>query len=65
MTAPRLRVLQVEDSADDAELLVRALENGGYAPECSRVEDEATLRAALVDDEEYDLVLTDHALPGL
>ena len=64
MTARRLRVLQVEDSADDAELLVRALKNGGYAPDCSRVEDEAALRAALVDDEEYDLVLTDHALPG-
>jgi len=38
-----LRVLIVEDSADDAELLVRELGRGGYDVDYRRVETAATL----------------------
>lgn len=62
MSAP-LRVLLVEDSEDDAELLLRELRRGGYEPAAQRVETEAGLRAAL-REEKWDIVLCDHALPS-
>ena len=40
MIERRLRVLLIEDSADDAELIARALKHGGYAVDLSRVESE-------------------------
>jgi hypothetical protein len=43
-----LRVLLVEDSEDDAALLVRELRKGGYTPEFQRVDNGADLEAALV-----------------
>ncbi len=63
MTQPPLRLLIVEDSADDAALAVRALEYGGFTLETVCVESEAGLREAL-DGATFDLVITDHALPG-
>ena len=42
-----LRVLLVEDSEDDALLLVRMLRRGGYDPAWERVETPATMEAAL------------------
>lgn len=60
---PRLRLLLVEDSADDALLLTRRFACGGYEVECRRVEDGAGLAAALAE-ETWDLVLSDHQLPG-
>ena len=42
-----LRVLLVEDSEDDALLLVRMLRKGGYDPAWERVETPATMEAAL------------------
>jgi hypothetical protein len=61
--APTLRVLLVEDSADDEVLLVRALSAGGRRIAHRRVDHEAALRAALAD-EEWDLVVADYMLPG-
>ena len=43
-----LRVLLIEDSEDEALLLVRALERGGYAPQWERVETAAGMSAAQV-----------------
>ena len=58
-----LRVLIVEDSADDAQILIRELTRGGFAPECKRVACAEDLTAAL-DSGEWDVVLSDHSMPG-
>ncbi len=59
---PPLRVLLIEDSADDAELLLLALRRGGYEPQCERVQDADGVRAALGRGG-WDLVLSDHSMP--
>ena len=59
-----LRVLIIEDSADDAELLVRELRRGGYEPTCERVETAAAMKAALAS-QKWDLVVSDHSVLGL
>lgn len=58
-----LRVLLVEDSADDAELILLALRRSGYAPQSCRVETREALEAAL--EQPWDVILTDHNLPAL
>lgn len=62
MSTP-LRILWVEDSAEDAELLSSGMEDAGVAHEYRRVEDEAGLRSGLADYAP-DLVLSDLSLPG-
>ena len=57
-----LRVLVVEDSEDDAALLIRTLHKGGYEPTWEQVETAATMSAAL-EDEAWDLVISDYVLP--
>ncbi|MBI3574407.1 MAG: EAL domain-containing protein [Gammaproteobacteria bacterium] len=57
-----LRVLIVEDSEADAELLLRELRRGGYAPEFERVETPEGLDDALAR-QSWDLVVSDHAMP--
>lgn len=56
-----LRVLMIEDSDFDAELLVAALERGGYKVTPSRVETAEGLRKALEGD--WDIVIADYNLP--
>ncbi|HFD87464.1 MAG TPA: diguanylate cyclase, partial [Gammaproteobacteria bacterium] len=58
-----LRVLIVEDSEDDALLLLQQLRRGGYVPEMHRVEDAVTMEAAL-KQRRWDLIIADHNLPG-
>lgn len=60
----RLRVLVVEDSEDDFELLRAFLAKGAWRLEARRVEDAAGLRAALAEGG-WDVVISDHNLPGL
>jgi DNA-binding NtrC family response regulator len=57
-----LRVLIVEDSADDALLVVRELEKGGYAVESQRVETPKEMSAAL-KRQTWDIVLSDYRMP--
>jgi hypothetical protein len=57
-------VLIVEDSMDDVLLLQRELRRGGYDPSARRVQDVASLAAALADGA-WDLVLCDYVVPGL
>jgi diguanylate cyclase (GGDEF)-like protein len=61
--ATPLRVLLVEDSEDDALLLLRELKKGGYAPEALRVDTVKDLDAAL-ERGDWDVVITDHNMPG-
>jgi putative nucleotidyltransferase with HDIG domain len=56
-----LRVLIIEDSADDAELLVRELRRGGYEPVFERVETAADMAAALSSNT-WDLIVSDHSV---
>jgi PAS domain S-box-containing protein len=59
---PPLRILMVEDSEDDARLLLRELCRGGYHVAFERVDTPEAMSAAL-DGHEWDLVLADYAMP--
>jgi diguanylate cyclase (GGDEF)-like protein len=61
MTTP-LRVLLIEDSDDDAELVVRELARSGYAVTKARVETAHALAAALENDR-WDLAIADFSMP--
>ncbi|UCG83112.1 MAG: PAS domain S-box protein, partial [Dehalococcoidia bacterium] len=61
MSTP-LRVLIVEDSEDDAILVLRELRRGGYDPTYRRVDTSADMEAAL-NQEEWDIVLSDYSMP--
>ncbi len=63
MRAP-LKVLMVEDSEDDSELLVHELRREGFDPAWTRVETEDALRAAL-EDGAWDVVTSDYDMPRL
>ncbi len=60
-TSHPLRVLIVEDSADDAELMVLRLEEEGFRPDWRRVQTEVEYLAALATAP--DLILADWSLP--
>ena len=57
-----LRVLMVEDDADDAELEIEQLRNGGFAPVFKRVETHSEMQNALYG-ESWDLILSDYSMP--
>ncbi len=57
-----LRVLVVEDSEDDAALLVRELRRGGHNPIFERVDSAAAMEAAL-SAQPWDAVISDHVMP--
>jgi two-component system sensor histidine kinase UhpB len=58
-----LRILLIEDSKEDAELLLREICRGGYDPAAERVDSAAGLQDALVRAE-WDLVISDYVMPG-
>jgi len=58
-----LRVLIVEDSEDDAELLVYQLERNGYDVISQRVDTQITMSLALAPGE-WDIILADYSLPN-
>ena len=57
-----LRVLQVEDSESDAELVASCLERAGYDVQSDRVEGAAQMRAALAH-QLWDVVISDYRMP--
>ena len=62
MTTP-LRLLIVEDSEDDTNLLLHALKKGGYDPiQYERVDSGPTMEVALAR-QKWDVVVADHNLP--
>lgn len=62
-TGHPVRVLIVEDSIDDAELMIRHLRRGGFKPKSHRVESAGGLSQALEKDY-WDVLLCDHNMPG-
>src|SRR5579859_706903 len=60
---PTLRCLITEDSENDALLLVKALEEGGYEPVFERVYTAEGLRRAL-QERPWDIVFCDYFMPG-
>lgn len=62
-TGHPVRVLIVEDSKDDADLMVRQLRRGGFKPKSHRVESSVGLSNAL-KKETWDILLCDHNMPG-
>ena len=57
-----LRLLILEDSENDALLLVREVERGGYDPQWERMDTAAQLADALTH-KEWDIILCDYSMP--
>ena len=57
-----LRVLIVEDSEDDAALLLGELRRGGYDPLYERVDTAAAMKAAL-NKQTWDIIVSDYSMP--
>ena len=57
-----LRILIVEDSDIDTELLLRELRRGNYQPTFERVETAAAMTGAL-EQKSWDLVVADFSMP--
>src|SRR5664280_2680582 len=57
-----LRMLIVEDSEDDALLVLRGLKKGGYSPLYERVETSAAMKKAL-KEKQWDIILCDYKMP--
>ena len=58
-----LRVLIIEDSEDDAELLLYELERHGYDPISERVDTPVAMNASL-NKQQWDIVIADYTLPN-
>ncbi len=57
-----IKVLIVEDSENDAGLLIRALQRGGYDPVYEIVETPEAMADAL-NRQEWDLVISEYSMP--
>ncbi|MFZ5895747.1 MAG: PAS domain S-box protein [Myxococcota bacterium] len=62
-TSRKLRVLLLEDSESDADLLQLELLRAGFSPQVTRVESESSFRSAL-DAEPWDVLIADYNLPA-
>lgn len=60
----QLRALLVEDSEDDAELLVRELRRGSYDVTYKRVDTTAAMHDAL-GEKPWDIVVFDFSMPQI
>ena len=58
----RLRILLVEDSEDDAQLLLREIKRAAYNVEFERVETANAMQAALAR-QSWDVIICDYSLP--
>ncbi|MDZ8092118.1 MAG: histidine kinase dimerization/phosphoacceptor domain -containing protein [Nostoc sp. DedQUE05] len=61
MSVP-LRVLLVEDSEDDALLLLRELQRGGYEVTFERIDTPTAMKAA-IKEQTWDIVICDYSMP--
>ena len=60
----RLRLLLIEDSEDDAALVLRELQQGGFDVSFKRVETRDALIARLDGRETWDIIVSDYSLPS-
>ncbi|HEY4485220.1 MAG TPA: GGDEF domain-containing response regulator, partial [Nitrospiria bacterium] len=58
-----IRVLIVEDAENDAALIVRELQRGGYDPTFERVDTPATMMVAL-NKQTWDIIFSDYTMPA-
>jgi two-component system sensor histidine kinase UhpB len=58
-----LRLLLIEDSEEDAELLLRELSRVGYNVQTERVDSAKAMKSAL-ERQPWDLVISDYVIPG-
>jgi len=58
----KLRILIIEDSEADAEILLRQIGRSGYEPISARVETKEAMQAAL-SSREWDIIIADYSLP--
>jgi PAS domain S-box-containing protein/putative nucleotidyltransferase with HDIG domain len=63
MMATSLRVLAIEDSREDIELLELELKRGGYEPYVRRVDTAPAVRLSL-KEETWDIIISDYSMPG-
>ena len=61
---PLLRLLLIEDSLDDEQLILRALQRADYKVIHRRVESEAAVQVALMESP-WDLVICDYSMPRI
>ena len=64
MTPTPLRLLLVEDSESDADVLILELRRAGFAVQMTRVDDAAAFIEALNAGEVWDLIIADYNLPS-
>jgi len=57
-----LRVLSIEDSEDDTQLIMHELRRGGYEMTYERVETSEAMEAA-INRQKWDVILSDHSMP--
>ena len=62
MVRRELNILIIEDSEDDAYLMLRELQKGGYTVFFERVETKADMQAAL-SSRKWDIILSDFSMP--
>src|SRR6266542_6151811 len=60
--AQPLRVLIIEDSEEDADLILLELKRGGFHPSYKRVDAPQALREAL-EEQDWDVILSDFSMP--
>jgi len=63
-TGKTVNVLLIEDSEDDAMLIVYELEHGGYDVDFERCDSSDTIKDAL-SRREWEVILSDHAMPRI
>ena len=65
MTSPKkqIKLLLVDDSVDDRELILINLRRGGYSPDVTAVDTKKSFKDAL-DDNNWDLIICDYSMPG-
>lgn len=57
-----LKVLMIEDSESDAELIIRLLQRANFQPVCQQIQTDEELRNALSSGE-WDIILADYSMP--
>ena len=60
--AKSLKVLIIDDSEDDFELILRELKHSGYDPESERVDLEKAMTKAL-NNSSWDVIISDYSMP--